>query len=182
MNRSEFTAEFDRRFAMVRSQFFKLERRQSYDVTSDPYFRLWREGKKTQAIATWQRSADFIAEQAELVQPALARGVRLIRVRVYDEPLTEYLKYEFETYRVSARLGQEIRCVKAADVRAAFALTDVADFVMFDDDFAIIDHHDAKGVAHGGYAIKDPKKLVELKTLRDLLIRRSAPCASPGIY
>lgn len=181
LDKVEFSAEFSKRFPDLRQLFFKLERRQSYSVVSEPYYAIWLSGKKKDAVAAWQTSEAFVREQRELVTPAISKGVRLVRVRVYQRPLSEYLKYEFETYRISSKYGQEIRCVSSKRAAAAFARTNVADYVMFDDNAAIIDNHDENGTAKGGFLVQDQDELQELRRLRDELISLSEPCEHFGI-
>ena len=83
---------------MIRS-----EMRDSYDPT-------------VKGFAVWQATGDTRAQEwgdhLDVVRAAAARGVRIGRVRVVSEPLSEYLRWEHACTDVNISAGEDIRWLR----------------------------------------------------------------------
>jgi hypothetical protein len=83
---------------------FHLEMRDAY-MLSDPLFTAWRSGFRYDPAdhASWWRPwLDVVAE-------ALNRGVRIRRTRIVSEPLSEYMRFEYDITFTNVAAGEEIR-------------------------------------------------------------------------
>lgn len=99
----------------------RFEMRDSYD-DSDP------------AYATWQATGDTGAydwgDHLDVVRGAVARGVRIRRVRVVSEPLSDYIRWEHACTAVNIEAGEDIRWLPRR--QAADLLLPGADCWVFD--------------------------------------------------
>jgi hypothetical protein len=76
-----------------------------------------------QGVAEWQAAGDTGAydwgDHLDVIRAAVARGVRIRRVRVVSEPLSDYLRWEHACTAVNIEAGEDIRWLprtKAADL------------------------------------------------------------------
>lgn len=110
--------EFGRLFETFERSAFRLETLQQYLVPSEEEaFRAFREGlawpPRTVDTSPWLRR---VADNG-------AAGKRMYRVHIVDEPLTPYMRFEFETYRGNVAAGEEIYIARRADL-GGYALRD----------------------------------------------------------
>ncbi|MEV8324739.1 DUF6879 family protein [Kitasatospora sp. NPDC056731] len=92
-----------------------LEMRDAYQP-SDPEFIAWQQGKRLDPAAErsswWRPFLDVVTETT-------ARGVVMRRARVVSEPVTDYIRYEYDVTFPNVRAGEQIRWLprrKAADI------------------------------------------------------------------
>ncbi|MFJ7276589.1 DUF6879 family protein [Kitasatospora sp. NPDC098663] len=92
-----------------------LEMRDTYQP-SDPEFIAWQQGKRLDPAAdrsSWWRP--FL----NVVTETTARGVVMRRARIVSEPVTDYIRYEYDVTFPNVRAGEQIRWLprrKAADI------------------------------------------------------------------
>ncbi|MGW4907367.1 DUF6879 family protein [Streptomyces sp. NPDC004270] len=92
-----------------------LEMRDAYQP-SDPEFIAWRKGKRLDPAAersTWWRP--FL----DVVTETTARGVVMRRARIVSEPVTDYIKYEYDVTFPNVVAGERVRWLprrRAADI------------------------------------------------------------------
>lgn len=85
-----------------------IELRDEYART--PLFDTWKAGKYDEA----SRQAD--AEWAGLLAPLVAKGGDLRRLRVVSEPITDYVRYEYEgTPAANLAAGETVRWLRRGD-------------------------------------------------------------------
>ncbi|MEV4095658.1 DUF6879 family protein [Streptosporangium saharense] len=81
---------------------YHLEMRDGY-MRSDPWFVAWREG----------RAEDFQQRKArpwlDLIREVTARGVEVRRLRIVSEPVSEYIRFEYDTTASNVEAGERIR-------------------------------------------------------------------------
>ncbi|MFK0290486.1 DUF6879 family protein [Streptomyces sp. NPDC090442] len=116
-----------------------LEMRDAYQP-GDPDFIAWRNGKRLDPTAdrsTWWRPfLDAVAE-------ATARGVSMRRARVVSEPVTDYIKYEYDISFSNVAAGELIRWLPRR--RAADIPLPGADLWMFDGSSVLFTHFSGVG-------------------------------------
>jgi hypothetical protein len=164
----EFDAHFDRFTSMV----FRLETLQDY---GDP--------GEAERVAAFHRD-DPRPERSIRTSPWLARiaattlaGKRWQRVRVVEEPLTGYTRYELAGYVESQAAGEEIRIARPEASPALATLR--RDFWMFDagtsDEFALLMNYGRGGEYEGAGLVTNPDLLLEFQAERGLALRLSVP-------
>ncbi len=102
------------------------------------------------------------------------RGIEFARIRVVQEPLTDYLRYELTSYRVRAAMGENIEVVRDGS-EAPLPNEEVFDFLLFDRDTALVhDYGNGRtGVQTGGWLVRDPRAIRALED-RALALRADA--------
>jgi hypothetical protein len=115
---------------------------------SDPSFLAWQGGPsfdRTEREATWHR----------LVGGAVARGVVVRRVRVVSEPVTPYIRFEYDvTESMNLPAGELVRWLprrKAADL-----LLPATDLWIFDDRLIRLGHFAGDGDFLDHELVDDP--------------------------
>ncbi|MEV8392209.1 MULTISPECIES: DUF6879 family protein [unclassified Streptomyces] len=127
---------FDDLFHACHSSAVHLEMRDGY-MRSDPAFVDWSAGLKIDPAERW---ADWLG----LVSATTGRGVQVRRARIVSEPVSDYIRFEYEvTEGLNIAAGEKVRWLSR---RRA---TDIAlpgnDFWLFDDSVVLINHFDGEG-------------------------------------
>lgn len=168
MTPEQFDAHFDRFTGTV----FRLETLQDY---GDP--------GEAERVAAYHRG-DPQPERSIRTSPWLARiaattlaGKRWLRVRVVEEPLTEYTRYELAGYVESQAAGEEIRIVRRDAAPAVATLR--RDFWLFDagmtDEFALLMRYGPGGEYEGAGLVTNPDLLEEFAAERELALQWAIP-------
>ncbi|MEV6349841.1 DUF6879 family protein [Actinoplanes sp. NPDC051851] len=159
---------FTSAWSQLKSRFLKLECWQRY----------W-EAEDNRSQAAYDRgdldtAGDLLRAEAEadrpLYQDVRTRGIEYARVRLLQEPLTPYLKYELLSYRIRVDLGENIEVVRCND---AAHLPDERhfDFLLFDQTTALIHDYGTAEVGQqtGGWLTRDSEVITRLEqTVADL--------------
>ena len=146
----EFQSRFADAWSRVDSRFLKLECWQSYQEL---------EGNESQEA---YNRGDIAAVRELLRQEARAdrllyedirsRGIDYARIRLVQEPLTSYLRYELIAYEIRAEMGENIQIVRF-DPALALPSKDHFDFLLFDQHTALIHDYGSgdSGLQTGGW-------------------------------
>jgi len=166
-------ADFDAHFDRFTSSVFRLETLQDYTAPGEAY--------RIEAFLRGQprpeRSVRTSPWLARIAVSTATQGKRWGRVRVVEEPLTDYTRYEFAGYVESQAAGEEIRIVRRAASRALSVLRQ--DFWLFDaetvDACALLMDYAADGTWLGGELVTDLARLQRFRAERDLALAYSVP-------
>jgi hypothetical protein len=116
-------AVFDELLGNCTRSAVHLEMRDSY-TPDDPAFLAWRAGDHIEPDVLWR-------PWFELIRGTVARGVRVRRARVISEPVTEYIKFEYDvTAALNIAAGEDVRWL--ARRRASALALPGNDFWLFD--------------------------------------------------
>jgi hypothetical protein len=132
-------AELGRLFETFTSVAFRLEVLSAYNVPEEAEsLRCWREGKPAPA---WQKEREWLA----MVREAATAGKRMQRVRVVRQPLSDYVRMEFDWgYPDNVAAGEDIRIVEVKDASGVPDMLD-HDYWLFDDRIAVRMEYTADG-------------------------------------
>lgn len=146
----EFGAVFSTTWSKIESRFLKLECWQAY-----------RELEANESQAAYERgdvetARKLLRQEAEADRPLYEdidrRGLEYTRIRLVQEPLSSYLRYEALSYRVRAEMGERVEVVSCDP---ALRLPDDRhfDFLLFDRHTALIHDYGAGEVGRqtGGW-------------------------------
>lgn len=113
-----------------------LELRDTY-TPDDPDWRDWREGRRFDPAERWR-------DWFDLIRDTVARGVKVRRVRIISEPITSYVRYEYDvTTDHNMAAGELVRWLPR---RAAIGLfVPAVDFWVFDASVIVLNHFDGAG-------------------------------------
>lgn len=113
-----------------------LELRDDY-TPDDPDWLDWKAGNRFDPADRW-------SDWADLVRAAVARGVDVHRVRIVSEPVTEYVRFEYEvTDAHNIAAGEGVRWLPRHLARGL--LTPVEDFWVFDGQVVLWNHFAGDG-------------------------------------
>ncbi|GIF05323.1 DUF6879 family protein [Actinoplanes siamensis] len=164
----EFGVAFASAWSQLKSRFLKLECWQRY----------WEaEGNRSQTAydrGDIDTARELLRAEAEVDRPLYqdirTRGIEYARVRLVQEPLTPYLKYELLSYRIRADLGENIEVVRRDD-DARLPSEGHFDFLLFDRTTALIHDYGSAEVGRqtGGWLTRDSNVIARLEqTVADL--------------
>lgn len=115
-----------------------LEMRDSY-MLDDPEFVAWQNGARyaPRDRASWWRP------WLDVVSEAVGRGVVMRRARIISEPISDYIRYEYDGAFTNAAAGEQVRWLPRR--RAADLCLPGADFWLFDEETVIFNHFTGDG-------------------------------------
>lgn len=145
---------------------FRLETLPAYDIGGD-------EAERLAAYLTCRprpersvRTSPWLARIARTT----AEGKTWQRVRIVDNPLTEYQRYQLESYRESQAVGEEIRIVERSDVEVPNQ-----DFWLLDGELVVVLQYDDEGRFVETQTAAGPDVEAEFKRRRDRALVQSVP-------
>lgn len=136
-----------------------LEARDTYTPDSERFLR-WLDGYRADPAdrESWWRP--FHSQVAE----AVARGVAVRRVRIVSEPVTPYIRYEYEVTYQNLAAGEQVRWLPRR--RASDLCLPGNDFWLFDDRLVRFHHFAGDGTSLGpgpeGKEFRDEPTVIKL--------------------
>lgn len=167
MNSADFGALFD----SFTTSVFRLEQRPSYSVGGSEADRLaaFRDGTPRP-----ERSVRTSPWLARIATSTVTDGKTWTRVRVVDDPLTEYQRAQLESYKESQAAGEQIHITGRID-----RVHSVPDFWLFDAGtehaHVVLMHYDNDGSLLEREPVHDPGQVRALGELAELLLSESVP-------
>lgn len=145
-----------------------LEMRDGY-MRDDPGFIAWQAGIRLDAAdlaSWWEPWHDLMSECA-------TRGVVIRRARIISEPISDYVRYEYDISFTNIAAGEDVRWLPRQ--RA----TDIAlpgnDFWLFDNETLLINHFSGDGDVTGHEIIRDAGVVKLCATAFDSVWARAVP-------
>ncbi|MFJ8233126.1 DUF6879 family protein [Streptomyces sp. NPDC094448] len=137
---------FENLFRSVRSSAYHLEMRDGYGLDDD--YRQWVRGDRFDPAERWPW-------WIELIGSGVARGVAVHRARVVSEPVSPYVRYEYElTTGHNIKAGEEVRWLPRR--RASGLALPGNDFWLFDGTTVLFNHFAGNGTMTGEEVVMDP--------------------------
>lgn len=135
-----------------------LEMRDAYGVSDEADdFRLWNRTGERDTDPTSPYWGPWVA----LVQDAVGRGVKVRRVRIVSEPVSEYIKYEHAGTVVNVGAGENVRWLPRRQA-SGLALPG-NDFWLFDEKTVLFNHFAGDGeVSPEGRELRTDPEVAEL--------------------
>jgi hypothetical protein len=116
----------------------------------------------------------FYADWLRQIKAATSEGRRILRVRVLENPPTDYQRWEIWASRWNAEAGEQIRYLSRRQaVEANVPLTD--DWWLFDRQHLARMSFATDGTGLGGYIVSDKATVEQHCVWRDLAVRSSSP-------
>ncbi|MER6175558.1 DUF6879 family protein [Streptosporangium sp. NPDC001681] len=138
---------FDDLLVSARRSAVHLEMRDGY-MRSDPAFIAWKRGEEIVPATRWP--AWFAP-----VGTARARGVQIQRARIVSEPITDYVRFEYDiTEGLNLAAGEDVRWLPRC--RASDLALPGNDFWVFDDTTVMWNHFTGDGESAGKETSDDP--------------------------
>lgn len=127
---------FEDLFRAAERSAVHLEMRDGY-MTSDPAFVDWQAGRRFDPAVRWR-------SWLETVRKVTGRGVQVRRARIVSEPLSAYIRFEYEvTDGLNVAAGEQVRWLPRR--RASDLALPGNDFWLFDDETVLFNHFTGDG-------------------------------------
>jgi hypothetical protein len=158
--------------AGFRTSAFRLEARQYYDSPQErDWFERWRQ---TGQVPAFTPDND---PWCKLVAEARAAGKTMQRVRLVEEPPSDYVRFELQCQHHSVNAGEDIRVTVIKPMRD-FAvnddpLSDMFDFWLFDEETVVELEYDREGRFVAAHEATDTD--YRYRACRSMALRRSTP-------
>lgn len=145
-------------------------------------------------MGDWDRALEFNERERDTVRAKVAEdeslGVESRRLRVVEHPVTPYLQWEMQYFRLLPEAGEDLRVVDASMVRHLEADRLLPEIVILGNRVLFEVLYDAKGTAYGARRIDDPQVIAEAgrevaemytaaEPLLDYFAREIAPLPAP---
>ncbi|MER6192726.1 DUF6879 family protein [Streptomyces cyaneofuscatus] len=124
--------------AKARRSALHLEMRDSY-MRDDPEFVRWQDGHRydpADRASWWRPWLDVVAETT-------GRGVAMRRLRVVSEPLSDYVRYEYDGTFTNVAAGEDVRWLPRSRTRGL--LLPALDGWVMDEEVVILHHFSGEG-------------------------------------
>lgn len=156
----------------VEREFFKLEMLQRYEEPAA--LKEYQEGKIEQARRLMREN--LLNDPASPYEKIERRGIRFRRVHVVELPLTPYLHFEIESYKISTELGEQIFFVLKEVADRLRMPVKLQDFLLFDDKKVMIQYHDEdKGRWLYSELIDDAREVADYVLVKEQLLSKAIP-------
>ncbi len=158
----------------LEKDFFKLETLQTYEPGSIQ--KVYYEGNLQKARSLIRKS--LLSDPAMPYKKIKEQGIKFRRVHIIQLPLTPYLKYEMESYKISTELGEEIRIILKEDIANLEIPIKLQDFLMFDEKKVVLHFYNNEGHWQSGGLLEDPNEVVPYIQAKKILLSNSMPLES----
>ncbi|MGP4014314.1 DUF6879 family protein [Saccharopolyspora sp. 5N708] len=147
--------DFEPRFWNIRDHdFWKLERRQSFQEEGSPSWDAFTRGE-------WDEALRLIAERRESLEDyydrAARNGFSIYRVRVVVEPISPYLQWELNSLRQRSEIGERIRVVGKNAVSEFEGDGELPEIVTVGSEVVYQVMYDRSGAIEGAIRSTDPR-------------------------
>ncbi|UED84081.1 DUF6879 family protein [Streptomyces profundus] len=146
-----------------------LEVRDQY-ASTDPDFLAWREGRRT---FTPENRAEWWEGWHDVVETAVSRGVSVRRARVVSEPLTTYVRWEYDYATTNAAAGEIVRWLPRR--HAKNLAVPAVDFWVFDGELVLFHHFSGDGTLMEREYVTDPALAAWCTDAFDAVWERATP-------
>lgn len=170
MGRLASEDSFDGFFHSFRYEAFRLEVQPAYlvDVEADAFADFLR-GEPRPGV-----EYDYYQPWLDQIRAVTAEGRRVARVRVLQDPPTDYQRFELYMARWAIDAGEVLGCISWREAKAAGLPLD-RDWWLFDEARLAASRFDSDGRPLGSDVTDDPKIVERYRTWRDLAVRHSTP-------
>lgn len=173
---NEFGVHFLELWSRTDLRFLKVECWQSYrELAVTTSQMAYERGDVAEARRLLRQESEAERSFYEDVE---RKGIDYARIRLVQKPLTSYLDYEFEAYRIRAKIGENIEVV-LCDLNMRLPDGENFDFLLFDRNAALIHDYGEIGLQSGGWMTRDP---VVISALEKKAIRLRAAAVPFGDF
>ncbi|GAA2087693.1 DUF6879 family protein [Actinomadura alba] len=163
----EFSGWFSEAWSALTSRFLKLECRQDYREIET------NESQAAYESGDIEKARELLRVEAEADRPlyedVIKQSIDYARIRLVQEPLSPYLRYELISYEIRQAMGENIEVVRVPG-ELALPNEDYFDFLLFDRYVALIHDYGESGAQSGGWMTRHPGTIESLE--RTLLALR----------
>ncbi|QVQ50016.1 hypothetical protein J4H86_13635 [Spiractinospora alimapuensis] len=172
LDRSAYHEDFAAEFAQLTGVLWKLERGQTYQEHGDPSWEAFVAGD-------WERSL-VLNEQERVGARAEAsslreRGVEIRRLRIVEKPVTPYVQWEMQYFRILAEEGFPLRVLEAGRVADRERFGPLPDLVLLGEHVLYHVVQESDGTPMEARHIDDPDGITAVRVAMASLFAEAEP-------
>lgn len=158
----------------LETDFFKVEVWQTYQEPGTASLEAFESGDLTRAESLVRAEADA---EIDVYRTFRRKGVPFARLRVIEQPLTAYLRWELLNYvvRSEPRYGEDVRTVDVTGQVERLPDADHFDFIVFGAEGALVHDYGTEGLQTGGWLVLETEVLDRISGIARDLRARSRP-------
>lgn len=168
----DFRRKFREASRGVTGRVYKLERRQTFQEPGNPSWEAFAAGDMKRALELIEEDR---AAQRDFRRIFDDRAAAFYRLRVIEDPLSRYLRWELAHFRLNAEEGEKIYIVNQAMIADLDLRYDLADYTIFDRSLAFFLNYSDDGLFLHADMVSDPAALAELVDISEEILARSIP-------
>ncbi|GAA4506941.1 MULTISPECIES: DUF6879 family protein [Nonomuraea] len=165
-----FRREFRNASRSVTGRVYKLERRQTFQEPGNPSWEAFAAGDMRRALELIEEDR---ATQRDFKKIFDDRDAHFYRLRVIEDPLSSYLKWELAHFRLNAEEGEKIFIVNQAMIADLDLRYRLDDYTIFDRSLAFFLNYSDDGLFLHADMVSDPAVMSELVALSEEVLARS---------
>lgn len=173
--------DFGKLFNGLRSRWVKVERLQEYNESDFEGYRAFKRGNFAEAKRLVQ---EMVKSQDDVYALVEKRNIAMIRIRIYEFPLSSYLvNYEIPAYLADIECGEDIRFVDVRSIDDILSETGISDYVLFDDNHVVALIYDGEtGSLQEARLVEQDSLVQQYVEVSDELIKRSTPMLESAVF
>lgn len=169
----EFDEYFDKYWHNIKKEFFKCETLQYYNEPEEyQFFSLFRAGQFKQLHKLLKED---VQGKESVWNEARKKKIHFIRVHVFNIPLSEYIKFEVEAYKIQSKIGSEKIWMVPQKILKQKILKKLKDFMLFDNTRAIIVEYNPQCSIIGATLTDEKEDIKHLCRLKDYMLEKGIP-------
>lgn len=169
LSKEEFYKTFDALWSGLREELFKVETLQRY--TDDEHLESYRAFKR----GDLDGCRELIRKEFEKENSDRNKKIAMTRVHIIEIPVTKYLRFEFETYKISEEYGEKIYLADWEKVKKEFNINEWKreDFLLFNQKTAIVNHFDEQNAYVYSEIFESENEVKLYLEVREFLLQNS---------
>lgn len=172
LDEKEYLEDFSKFFDNLKQTFRKIEFGQTFAEPGNPSWEAFDRGDWDQALALMGQRSD---EGKQYFEGLAKKEKQALRVRIVEEPFSDYLIWELNVLRYNEQLGEVVRVVSMNDARRLVAPDFLADFVTLDDAVAYRVLYGANGRNVGAERSTNRSSILSVCNAFDCLFDKGEP-------
>lgn len=168
-------------FQALSSSWIKVEVQQYYDETGSPGFDAFMRGD----MASVRDLTFAMVTGQDVYDIAKRNGVSMTRIRIYDAPVSSYIKhYELYAYEADVEMGEDIRFISSHLARQLYQESTIPfeDFLLFDAHCAVVLSYNESGKLLAAKAFRSPDAILRFERIARELVAQSVPMQQSSLY
>lgn len=164
----DYLQDIDSRLPKLDGEFLKIERRQ---VFQEPWDASWN----AMAEGDWPRAVELIDQNRLEIEKELDSFPGFRRIRIVEDPPTDYLQWEFMLFRRRVECGEKLFVVQADSIRSFEVRRTLPEIIILADGPMYEILYDEDGLHYGGRRFDQADVVSACRAEIDLLAAQGEP-------
>ncbi|HLS32763.1 MAG TPA: hypothetical protein VK039_04160 [Brevibacterium sp.] len=170
--RPAYHADFDTEFTPLTGVLWKLERAQTYQEHGDASWEAFIAGDWERSLVLNDEERDGARAQAKSLRE---QGVEIRRLRIVEKPVTPYVQWEMQYFRILAEEGFPLRVLEADSIAQYERSGPLPDLNLLGDRVLYHIVQEPDGTPAGARRIDDPDSIAGVRRAMESLFEEAEP-------